>query len=121
MNIKYYVMGFFIISTFVLGYLYKESLKEIGQLKGELEKVVTETNEYKDKTDALITRYSDDMLKWQDKVADARTDCDKRIKLYRKAESEVPDNTVINAKTSELYVKEINSKLRKKSEKGEKK
>lgn len=119
-KLKYGIVIFLVISVLILGNLYKNSLDKITSLKVEIEtiekekeKIVTETNEYKTKTDDLLSKYSQDLLKWQDKLNEAYSDCDKRVDLYRKAESEIPNHkTVINTKTSNSYIKELNKRMK---------
>lgn len=129
-KLKVIAIGILLGSTLLLGWLYNSSLKEIANLKVELKnsedeknKIIDETNEYKSRTDELLAKYSEDTLKWQDKVAEARSDCDKRLELYRNAESEVLEivneqnkspnqKTIINDKTSNAYIKELNERMK---------
>ena len=83
-----------ILAVGVLGFLYNRSLNTIAELKvevksaqEELEKVVAATNEYKEITDKMLSAYSSDIEKWQNKVAEARSDCDTRLKLFMESEN----------------------------------
>lgn len=119
-NFKNYIVVSLLVALGVVGWLYHNSLGEIKDLtasladaKSQLEKVVVDTNDFKLKTDGIITSYENDVKTLNTKVETIRSDCDKRVDRYRNAKS-VPvssEPTVVDMETSTRYIQEINKEL----------
>jgi hypothetical protein len=116
-NFKNYIVVGLLVALGIVGWLYHNSLSEIKDLtaqladaKSQLEKVVADTNDFKLKTNGIITSYEDDVKTLSTKVESIRNDCDKRVERYRSSKvvplSSIPN--VIDMDASKQYIEEIN-------------